>query len=240
MIEVKFLGDVRDLQEIPKLEQTIWGNPDPVPVSLMRVIADHGGGIWGALDGDSWIGFAMALAACDDNGWYLHSHQAGVLIGYRDRGVGRSLKQAQREWAQAHGYARMGWTFDPLRANNAYFNLIVLQARITRYLPDYYGILDSDLNRGLPTDRVFCEWDWDHLNASPLPFDDAGDILIPADIGTLKSIDVSEARHWQARVRTQFLSCLNNGGQIVGFERGPTPRYILAYDSQESRMENLG
>ena len=73
MVLIKELTEVSDLQQIPGLEQAIWGNPDPVPTSIMRVMADHGGGIWGAMEDEVWIGFAMAMAARDENGWYLHS-----------------------------------------------------------------------------------------------------------------------------------------------------------------------
>lgn len=229
MVLIKELTEVSDLQQIPGLEQAIWGNPDPVPTSIMRVMADHGGGIWGAMEDEVWIGFAMAMAARDENGWYLHSHQAGVLAPYRARGVGRALKLAQREWAHRRGYPRIGWTFDPLRASNAHFNLAVLGAQITRYFLDYYGILDSNLNRGLPTDRVFCEWS---VDPSALPTalgrDRILEIEIPPDIGTLKETDLGSAAAWQRHVRTQFMDYLAQGWVPRGFERLPSPRYILS------------
>ncbi len=228
MVEIRLVKNAAELERIPDLEQAIWGNSDPVPASLMRVMVDHGGGVWVALDGDVWVGFAMALAARDECGWYLHSHQAGILAPYRYRGVGRSLKWAQRTWALHEGYTRIGWTFDPLRAANAHFNLTILGARVTHYFSDYYGVLDSDLNRGLPTDRVFCEW---NLATSDFQCGSSAKpslaIEIPEDIGRLKQEDPAAALAWQQRIRDQLTAYLNPGTSISRFERFPTPRYIL-------------
>ncbi|MDI3269919.1 MAG: hypothetical protein QJR00_04365, partial [Bacillota bacterium] len=50
------------------------------------------------------------------------------------------------------------WTFDPLMAKNAYFNLVYLKAMARTFLPNHYGPMDDPLNAGLPTDRFLCEW----------------------------------------------------------------------------------
>lgn len=228
MVEIRLLKNAADLERIPGLEQAIWGNADPVPASLMRVVADHGGGVWAALEGDVWLGFAMALVARDESGWYLHSHQAGVLAPYRQSGVGRALKEAQRTWAMREGYTRMGWTFDPLRAANAHFNLTILGARITHYCPDYYGVLDSELNRGLPTDRVFCEWNLTPSDVyRPSPGGQSIAVEIPEDIGAVKQKDPEAALIWQEQIRDQLTRYLRHGSDITRFERWPTPHYIL-------------
>jgi predicted GNAT superfamily acetyltransferase len=71
------------------------------------------------------VGF---FAAPDDRS--LHSHITGIVGDHRGRGLGRLLKQHQREWALARGVHRITWTFDPLVARNASFNLRVLGARV--------------------------------------------------------------------------------------------------------------
>ncbi len=90
---------------------------------------------------------------------YLHSHMLAVSPRYQNQGLGLALKLAQRDDARARGIDRMRWTFDPLVAKNAYFNLHRLGATASRYLPDFYGQLDSALQGGLPSDRLLAEWD---------------------------------------------------------------------------------
>ena len=69
----------------------------------------------------------------------MHSHITGVLPEYQSHGLGRLLKQHQREWAFARDVGHITWTFDPLVARNAHFNLRVLGTRVTEYLVNHYG-----------------------------------------------------------------------------------------------------
>ena len=117
-----------------------------------------GGQALGAFDGDTIIGFAMALPGFRDGLPYLHSHMLAVLPEYRNAGLGRRLKLAQRDDALARGFSLMEWTFDPLEIKNAYLNLHRLGAIARRYHPDFYGPSSSPLQGGLPTDRLYAEW----------------------------------------------------------------------------------
>ena len=83
---------------------------------------------------------------------------AAVLPEFRDLGIGRRLKLAQREDALARGISLIEWTFDPLQTKNAYFNICRLGAIARRYLTDVYGSTSSPLHAGLPTDRLVAEW----------------------------------------------------------------------------------
>src|SRR3546814_4199746 len=96
----------------------------------------------------------------------MHSHIAGGLPQYQGRGIGRVLKQHQRDWAFAREAGHITWTFDPLIARNAHFNLRVLGARVTEYLVDQYGSMPDEINRGIPTDRLLVTW---ALAAPPAP-----------------------------------------------------------------------
>src|SRR6202012_2433270 len=89
---------------------------------------------------------------------YLHSHMLAVLPEYRNAGLGRRLKLAQRDDALSRGFDLMEWTFDPLEIKNAYFNLERLGAIARRYNVNQYGITSSPLQGGLPTDRLVAEW----------------------------------------------------------------------------------
>jgi predicted GNAT superfamily acetyltransferase len=89
----------------------------------------------------------------------LHSHVTGVDRAIGIPGVGFALKQHQRAWALERAITRICWTFVPLVARNAYFNLHKLGARATEYLTDFYAGLPDGVNRGDPTDRLYIVWD---------------------------------------------------------------------------------
>ena len=117
-----------------------------------------GGQVIGAFDGDTQIGFAMSLPGYRDGKPYLHSHMLAVLPQYRNEGIGRRLKLAQRDDAIARGFDLMEWTLNPLEIRNAHLNIARLGAIVRRYEPNFYGPSSSPLQGGLPTDRLYAEW----------------------------------------------------------------------------------
>jgi len=50
------------------------------------------------------------------------------------------------------------WTFDPLQARNAFFNIGKLGGVCRTYVRNVYGDLEDSLNRGRLTDRFEVEW----------------------------------------------------------------------------------
>ena len=108
----------------------MWGysDGDLVPRRVF-ILADRiGGQVIGAFDGDVLVGFAMSLPGLRDGRPYLHSHMLAVLPEYRNAGLGRRLKLAQRDDALARGIDLMEWTFDPLEIKNAHLNIARLGA----------------------------------------------------------------------------------------------------------------
>ena len=89
---------------------------------------------------------------------YLHSQMLGVLQDFRRKGIGRTLKLAQRTAAIQRGFQKIEWTFDPFEIYNAQFNLEDLGAICRRYVTDAYGPSTSSLHGCLPTDRLVAEW----------------------------------------------------------------------------------
>ena len=81
-----------------------------------------------------------------------------VLPQYRNTGLGRRLKLAQRDDALERGIDLMEWTFDPLEIKNAHLNIARLGAIARRYMRNIYGPSTSPLQGGLPTDRLVVEW----------------------------------------------------------------------------------
>ncbi len=232
---VRELRDPAELARIPELELQVWGTGDPVPTHMLVVIAHTGGVVLVAHppgEPEHWYGFAIALLARDQEALLLHSHEVGTLLPYRSLGVGQRLKDAEWAWAQAHGLSRIEWTFDPLQAKNAWFNLRRLGARVKAYRPNYYGRLGDQLSRDRPSDRLFMVWRGEP--PPPEPRQVARTIEIPPDILALEDGDPVLAVREVERVRGEFLEALGTGLQVVGFRRDP-PAYLLgaAIDASE-------
>jgi predicted GNAT superfamily acetyltransferase len=180
-----------EIAPITPLEMLVWnmGGDDAVPAHIAQVIVKCGGNIIGAYDTrypdegvhGRLVGFTLALVARDfvqGEGWWIWSHMAGVHPDYQRQGMGFALKQAQRDWALAEGFTRMGWTFDPLRAPNAHFNLRMLGATTATYKVNHYGIMTDGINNGFPSDRFIVEWDMNaprvvaHAQGNIAPYND--------------------------------------------------------------------
>jgi predicted GNAT superfamily acetyltransferase len=149
-----------EFEQCVEVQLAVWGysDSDVVPKRVFIVAQRIGGQVLGAFDGDALVGFAMALPGYRDGKPYLHSHMLAVLPEYRNMGLGRKLKLAQRDDALARGIDRMEWTFDPLEIKNAHLNIARLGAIARRYLRNIYGPSTSPLQGGLPTDRLVVEW----------------------------------------------------------------------------------
>jgi predicted GNAT superfamily acetyltransferase len=157
---IRAVFEHKEFQQCVDLQVSVWGYSDGevVPRRMFLLAQRIGGQVLGAFVGDEMVGFAMALPGYRDGSSYLHSHMLAVLPEYRNFGLGRRLKLAQRDDAIARGFELMEWTFDPLEIKNAYLNLARLGAICRRYQPDFYGPSTSPLQGGLPTDRLYAEW----------------------------------------------------------------------------------
>ncbi len=161
-IVVRELREPWEFREAVRVQASAWRMSDlseAVPAHMLKAVADNGGVVLGAFDGDRLVGFCFGFPGrSPEYGEYLYSHMAGVVEEYKYRGVGFLLKSEQRMWAIERGYKLMVWTFDPLQGLNSYFNLHKLGVVVRRFYPNYYGELEDGINRGMPTDRVKAEW----------------------------------------------------------------------------------
>jgi predicted GNAT superfamily acetyltransferase len=229
MIEIRQLKTNPEFAEAVKLQKAIWGfdEIDLLPVRLFVTASKIGGHSFGAYDGDKMIGFCIAIPGIKSGAKsYLHSHMLGVMKEYRDAGLGRKLKLAQRDDAVRQGLDLIEWTFDPLEIKNAFFNIERLGAIVRRFVLNQYGTTSSPLNAGLPTDRCTAEW-WlesDRVTAllegREMPRKKVvGRISITNDIYTIKANDYARAREIQKRVAGQFLEYFAKDLAVTGFER---------------------
>jgi predicted GNAT superfamily acetyltransferase len=159
-IEVRKIVSIPDMEACVQLQQSVWQfrDLDIIPRRMFAVANAVGGQVMGAWAADKLIGYALAIPGFRDGQPYFHSHMLAVAQVYRNRGVGKMLKLAQREDALARGIELIEWTFDPLQVKNAFFNIEKLGAIVRRYTPDFYGASTSPLHGNLPTDRLHAEW----------------------------------------------------------------------------------
>ncbi len=244
---------IEELSACVRLQQQIWGYADSelYPLRLFVNLTHIGGHVIGAFcssgrrRAEELVGFVSGMPAWRDGKRYLHSLSLGVTRGHENQGLGRMLKAEQREVALQADITRIEWTFDPLRAKNAFFNIVRLGAITRRYQPDYYGHVESRLQQGLPSDRLVCEW-WlksarvrtalapsahSHPpSAAPSGRErrDERAIEIPLDLTTLAEHEPEKARKLQDAVRRKFKNCFRRGMAVTGFERGDSVgRYLL-------------
>lgn len=224
-ITVRHCSTLEEYKECEQLQLVTWGADQVVPLPLFVVARETGGQTLGAFAGGQMIGFTLGLPGLHDAKPIIHSHMTAVLAEFRDRGIGRMLKLAQRNDCLARGIHLVEWTFDPLELKNAHFNINRLGAVVKRYIPNCYGITDSPLHAGLPTDRLMAEWylDSPRVNAImrgeiPAPSAGAVRISIPHDISARKQVDPATGTRVQAKMREQFLEHMKNGFIVTGLE----------------------
>jgi predicted GNAT superfamily acetyltransferase len=193
------------------------------------------------------VGTQVAFLGRTDGDLALHSHVTGVLPGRQHAGIGFALKLAQRSWALDHGIETVTWTFDPLIARNAHFNLRKLGARAERFFRDFYGDMPDAINAGERSDRL--EIVWRLLDpraqaaargaATPVPDESAQPLLeseegrpvlreasgpqllihVPSDYTTLRKRDPRLADDWREAVAGAFERAFKGGLLAVDFRR---------------------
>ena len=185
----------RELAAAQRLFEEIWrpaqGNPPPMTAELLRALAHAGNYVAGAFAGTRMVGASAGFFTAPPDP-RLHSHITGVAPTGQHHGVGFALKVHQRAWALARGIRVVVWTFDPLVARNAWFNLAKLGARPTAYLEDFYGPMTDAVNAGMASDRLLLAWELDDPAVAaacagrprrPPPVEAEAALAVGADLG---------------------------------------------------------
>lgn len=235
-VSVRELTGIAEQAAAIRVLSEIWQrapeNP-PVPPELLRAMSKAGNYIGGAFADDELIGVAIAFHT-DPDRHAMHSHIAGVSAAHAGRSVGFALKQHQRAWSLARGIDVIEWTFDPLVARNAYFNISKLGAHPAEYLTNFYGEMSDGRNSDDETDRLLVKWQLrsdaaiaSASGVSALAAPEPGDVFIavPDDIERIRREDRGAAQQWRRNVRERLTALLDAGGSIVGFDR--TDGYLV-------------
>jgi predicted GNAT superfamily acetyltransferase len=245
--EIRECATIDELDQCVKLQREVFGLPDLEISPRRHLIVSRQAGGWtlGAFlggDANRLIGFVhhlVALRAEDEIIGY--SHMMAVNKEYQNRGLGARLKWAQRSRALAEGRRFIRWTWDPMQARNAHFNLNRLGVVAREYGHNFYGtdyITDPEQQsagaQGLPSDRLIANWELDtprvielsRGGAAVSPPDPVAAIEIPADWTNLLKQDLSTAKREQSRVRSEFSQAFAKGLICAGFKSSP-PQYLL-------------
>lgn len=235
-VEVRELTRIDEQAALVRLLSSIWGRSEDnpvVPPELLRALGKSGNYISGAFAGAELVGATIGFHSTPEH-HALHSHIAGVAASHAGRSIGYAMKLHQRGWALSRGIETIEWTFDPLVARNAYFNIAKLRALPREYLANFYGAMADAINGDDETDRILVRWrlrDDDVVAAAsgrptgPAHTRGAALVAVPPDIERLRAADPAAARHWRQDVRERLTELLADGGRIVGFDR--TAGYIV-------------
>jgi len=243
-LEIRECATLEALAECVQLQRDVFALPEVElsPVRHFVVTKNAGGFTLGAYDGARLAGFVLSVPAFLRGEPAFYSHMTGVRAEYQSQGIGAKLKWAQRERALAEGVKYIKWTFEPVKARNAYFNLEKLGAIICEYQENFYGTdygtaPETDGEKfGLASDRLFAEW---HLEADKVCKLAAGEkfvetsepasvLQIMPDWLALVASDPIAAAKEQLRIRGEFQTAF--AARMVGrsFRRdGLSPAYLL-------------
>ena len=247
-IALRHCREVAEFQACVDLQREVWGfsDADLIPVRMFVVASKIGGQVIGAFAGQTLVGFALSIPGSRDGHTYLHSHMLAVREGYRNAGLGRRLKLAQRDDALARKFELMEWTFDPLEIKNAYLNIEKLGAIVRRYTINQYGISSSRLQGGLPTDRCIAEW-WLNSNRVRQLLEDGRPIAVkPAMVIEVRThiyewktdpATRDRAREMQLANREQFLNAFSRGLAVLGYKRDQEGKGSFLLAHPEERFE---
>ncbi len=247
-VRIEILAELPRQRLARELFDVVWPGDEGTQITpnLLQAMVHNGAYLSGAFIDEKCVGAAFAFPSKgSDDHLHLHSHMAGVLDTYRDRNIGYALKVHQREWAIAHGYDLITWTFDPLVSRNANLNITKLGVEVPFYHRDFYGQMPDAVNAGDASDRVMAYW---HLNStraknalageecaiSNAPFllaeingepveqevpRDAKEVRValPTNITDLRSQNMELARNWRQHVRGALEPRMASGWKITGF-----------------------
>jgi predicted GNAT superfamily acetyltransferase len=245
-IEIRECETLDQLAECVQLQRDVFALPEVElsPVRHFVVTKNAGGFTLGAYDGDKLAGFVLSVPAIVRGERAFYSHMTGVHAEYQSHGIGAKLKWAQRTRALAEDVKYIKWTFEPVKARNAYFNLeklgaVVLEFEANFYGTDYTTAAQTEKKIGLASDRLFAEWHLESPKVKALAAGEKFDEMREPDAAVeimnewfgLVASDPSAALDEQLRIRREFEAAFADGLIGRGFRRdNERPAYLLYKD----------
>jgi predicted GNAT superfamily acetyltransferase len=241
-IEIRECTKLDELAACVDLQREVFALPE-IEISPVRhfVVTNNAGGFTlGAFAAGELVGFVLSVPAFLRSEKAFYSHMTAVRSAFQGTGVGGRLKWSQREKALELGVKFIKWTFEPVKARNAHFNLEKLGAIVTEYEENFYGTDYStapDAKIGLASDRLFAEW---HLESEKVRRLAAGEkfsearepaalIVVPYDWSSLVKTDAKAALAAQLTLRDEFQTAFAAGMVGRGFARDDNRPYYVLY-----------
>jgi predicted GNAT superfamily acetyltransferase len=243
-LEIRQVKTIEEYNACVLLQREVFGLPD-LEISPRRhlIVSEQAGG-WtlGAFVESTLVGFVHHLAAVRGNEIFGYSHMMAVAAEYQNKGVGAQLKWAQRARALAEGRDFIKWTFEPVKARNAHFNLNRLGVVVRSYAVNFYGTdYGKDLAAhggslpGMDSDRLFASWELNSPRVQALSerrevsIGEPDDVIeISNDFSAILKADPATAKAEALRIREEFLSAFAAGLVCRAFARHEKrPRYLL-------------
>ncbi|MCU0238979.1 MAG: GNAT family N-acetyltransferase [Pyrinomonadaceae bacterium] len=242
-IEIRECTTIEELTACVDLQRKVFALPD-IELSPVRhlIVTKHAGGFsLGAYIENNLVGFVLSVPAFLRGEKAFYSHMTAVSQEFQSYGIGGKLKWSQRERALAEGVKFIKWTFQPVQARNAFFNLEKLGATIKHYEPNFYGTDYSTSNAqdgkiGLDSDRLFAEWNLESEKVLALTkgenfieqTDVKLEIEIPNNWNDLVKNNPKKAVEEQNRIKSAFQNAFEQGLVCKGFKRDENnPKYLL-------------
>lgn len=242
-LEIRECVTLDELADCVQLQRDVFNLPEVElsPVRHLIVTKNAGGFALGAFDSGRLAGFVLSVPAFMRGERAYYSHMTGVRAEYQSHGVGAALKWAQRRRALDEGVRYIKWTFEPVKARNAHFNLNKLGAVVREYQVNFYGkdyttTAQVAKRFGLASDRLIAEWHLDSPKVECLAAgekwveddDVAAEIAIMSDWMGIVESDVKRALSEQLRIRREFQTAFELGLFARSFDRaGKDPKYLL-------------
>src|SRR5688572_4899221 len=247
---------IDELDDCIRLQREVFGLPDLEISPRRHLVVSRQAGGWtlGAFvrEIDLWrlVGFVHHLAGVRGSEVFGYSHMMAVDPAFQNQGVGARLKWSQRERAIEEGRSFIKWTWDPMQARNAHFNLNRLGVTVSSYAENFYGTdyvtspaLTAAEPPGIDSDRLFAHWRLqsrrvmdlanNSVASAGVPGKATATIDIPGNWTKLCNENPVEAKQEHLRVRREFQQAFALGLVAAAFERSAEqPRYLL-YPSQE-------
>jgi len=245
-VEVRVL-DGAALEGATEVWRAVWGEP-VMERHLLTALRHAGNYVAGAFANGRIVGANAGFFGPPPQAT-MHSHVAGVVPGLAGGGVGTAMKLHQRAWCLDRAVVDVTWTFDPLVARNAAFNVRKMGAVLDEYLVDFYGPMTDGVNAGQGSDRILARWTLDApLPSAPREPGPAATILdvgedlspvvhavpadassvslaVPADIEGLRRNNPRLAAQWRLALRDAMLERWGAGWRPTAV--GRDGRYLM-------------
>src|SRR5258706_12605552 len=174
-IVIRECTTIDELDSCIRLQREVLGLPDLEISARRHLIVSRQAGGWtlGAFIDGRLVGFVHHMAAIRGTEIFGYSHMMAVDPNFQNQGVGARLKWRQRERAIQEGRSSIKWTWDPMQARNAHFNLNRLGVTVSNYAVNFYGTdyvtIPAPKESGTPesapvipagidSDRLFANW----------------------------------------------------------------------------------